>query len=298
MPAWAFPGSGPDEPPHEVGADAVPLSIPGSTAHFTRAQTIDPFSPPDWRPERHPPIPAIVSHGRKPALYACGYCHLPDGSGRPENSNLAGLPAAYIQQQVAAFRDLSRRCATSDPFLPFDLMQKVAAEATPTEVAEAAAYFSRLLLPSKLTVRETDKISLPWAEHYIYALGKQEASEPISGRIIETVKDMGAHELRDPSVGYIAYVPTGSIARGRQLATAGPGGPGTSCFVCHGPDLRGTPVAPPLAGHFATYQFRQLLAFRNGNRADTLAALMRPVVAQMTEDDMVSVAAYAASQAR
>jgi cytochrome c553 len=56
--------------------------------------------------------------------------------------------------------------------------------------------------------------------------------------------------------------------------------------------------APPLARHFATYLFRQLLAFRNGDRADPLAALMRPVVARMTEDDMVDEAAYAASLAR
>ena len=47
----------------------------------------------------HPPLPNIVAHGSGDA-WACAYCHLPNGQGRPENPPLAGLPVAYIAEQV------------------------------------------------------------------------------------------------------------------------------------------------------------------------------------------------------
>ena len=36
-------------------------------------------------------MPTIVAAGRKPAVFACAYCHQPNGVGRPENANLTGL---------------------------------------------------------------------------------------------------------------------------------------------------------------------------------------------------------------
>jgi hypothetical protein len=50
----------------------------------------------DWFPQSHEPLPAVVAEPRGPGQAACGYCHLPDGTGRPENAKLAGLPQAYI----------------------------------------------------------------------------------------------------------------------------------------------------------------------------------------------------------
>jgi cytochrome c553 len=41
-------------------------------------------------------------------VYACSYCHLPNGQSRPENAALAGLPAAYIFEQVTDFRSGAR----------------------------------------------------------------------------------------------------------------------------------------------------------------------------------------------
>ena len=71
---------------------------------MTRTQALDSFNVPDWHPEEHPAMPDVVEHGRKPSVRGCGYCHLPNGLGRPENASLAGLPAAYIEQQVAGFQ--------------------------------------------------------------------------------------------------------------------------------------------------------------------------------------------------
>jgi len=67
-------------------------------------------------------MPEVVARGRKPQVHACGYCHLPDGQGRPENAPLAGLPAAYIEAQVAAFRSGARRSDWHGPNRPTDLM--------------------------------------------------------------------------------------------------------------------------------------------------------------------------------
>ena len=97
-PPWAYtvnppPASG--AKPAPAAGDPAPRTVPGSRVSLTVAQTRDAFNPPDWFPDAHPPMPPSVAHGRKPELRACGFCHLVNGQGRPENASLAGLPAAY-----------------------------------------------------------------------------------------------------------------------------------------------------------------------------------------------------------
>ena len=107
-------------------------------------------------------------------------------------------------------------------------------------------------------------------------------------------EDHERHELRDPAVGYVAYVPEGSVDRGRMIAAGA--GPAPACATCHGDDLRGVGLIPPIAGRSPTYILRQLLAFRTGARATPAGAAMTPVVADMGLDDMVAVAAFVASR--
>ena len=140
VPQWAFPGS----PADSTVADSARLHrVPNSAARFTLPQTVDRFAPPDWHPGGHPSMPEAVAHGRRPNLFACAYCHLPNGMGRPENATLAGLPEGYIIAQVAAFRDSSRR-NPSPGWVPGNSMHAVAMNATDAEVATAARYFSGL----------------------------------------------------------------------------------------------------------------------------------------------------------
>ena len=295
VPAWAYPGRG-SEPVDSTATAAVLRSVPGSTARFSQAQAGgDYFAPVDWHPETHPAMPPVVAHGRPPDLWACAYCHLPDGGGRPENAAIAGLPAAYIEQQIAAFRDGSRRSAFGPEYVPTRLMRGDATSANAAEVAAAANYFAGLRMPAKLKVVETDRIPAVRVQAFLYAPASSAATEALGDRIIEVADDPERHELHDSGVGYVAYVPAGSIERGRKLATSGPAGPATACFICHGPALQGTPVAPPLAGHFATYTLRQLLAFRTGTRTGPATLLMQPVVARLTLDDMIALAAFAAA---
>jgi cytochrome c553 len=101
-PAWAYPVNPSDL---KLPADDGTLRrVPDSSAGFTLTQVRDLFFAPDWHPGDHPPMPEIVARGRKPDVRACGVCHRADGPGGPENSGLAGLPAAYIVQQMADFK--------------------------------------------------------------------------------------------------------------------------------------------------------------------------------------------------
>ena len=101
----------------------------GSTVELTLKQIKDPLNVPDWHPDNHPPAPSVVAHGRPPRVLGCGYCHLPNGLGRPENAGLAGLPAAYIVQQLADFR-AAARASTLPDLTPPKLMVGIAQAAT------------------------------------------------------------------------------------------------------------------------------------------------------------------------
>ena len=97
--AWAFPLNPPPDPDARKPDMHKSLHVPGSARSYTLADYDDMFGAPDWFPQDHPPMPNIVAHGSG-AAWACAYCHLPNGQGRPENAALAGLPVAYIAEQV------------------------------------------------------------------------------------------------------------------------------------------------------------------------------------------------------
>ena len=62
-----------------------------------------------------------------------------------------------------------------------------------------------------------------------------------------------------------------------------------------GPELNGVGPIPGLAGRSPSYLVRQLYDFQHGTRAGPLSPLMAPNVMKLTLDDMVALAAYAAS---
>src|SRR6476659_10239598 len=107
LPEWAG-GVLPPAPPAPPGAapaqqpadDGAVLHIEGSSVGLTRTQIRGIPTVPDWHPEDHGPMPDVVSKGRQ-GVRACGFCHLPNGRGRPENAAPAGLSVSYITQQMA-----------------------------------------------------------------------------------------------------------------------------------------------------------------------------------------------------
>ena len=283
-PPWAMPMVAPARAP----LDSVTAHrVPGSPRTYTERQANNRFDVPDWHPATHATMPAIVAGGRPTAVWACGYCHLPDGAGRPENAALAGLPAAYIERQVAAMRARLRASAWAGANTPAALMTRTADSATSAEVAIAARYFAALRLARRATVIEADRIPAVRPGVGLYLLVPGGGTEPLGGRLIEVPRDAERHELRDARVPYVAYVPRGSLARGRALAAG--------CAGCHGPALRGHGAAPPLAGRSPSYLFRQLVGFAAGTRTAPEAAPMRAAAATLTQGDMIAAAAYAAS---
>ncbi|HEY0529685.1 MAG TPA: c-type cytochrome [Gemmatimonadaceae bacterium] len=291
IPLWAYPGGQPSSAP----ADSAQLHrVPNSTARFTLRETLDRFAPPDWHPRRHPPMPDVVAHGRAPKLFACAYCHLPNGTGRPENAVLAGLPEAYIVAQFEAFRSSARK-SPLPAYIPGLSMHTVAVNATNQDAVAAARYFSRLKNAPKVRVIEASRIPRMREAAFVYARDPAGGTDSLGMRIIEGPPDLERHELRDDEITYVAYVPPGSVTRGRSIAQTGPAGPATACVTCHGARLQGVGLVPPLAGHFPTYIMRQLVGFKTGARSTPASQPMQAVVARMSTADMIAVAAYAGS---
>jgi cytochrome c553 len=195
---------------------------------------------------------------------------------------------------MAAFRDGTR--GTVEPKrLPFPLMAKIAAAATDAEVTEAAAYFASLPYRSVVDVVETDTVPRTRIADWHLLVVPGGGEEPIGARIIEIPADNDRFTSRDTRVRFTAFVPSGSIAKGRALATTGGDGRTVVCSTCHGADLKGAGMAPGIAGRSPSYIVRQLFDIREGKRSGANAALMRPTVQHLTLDDMIALTAYVAS---
>lgn len=295
-PPWAYTVNTPAPPGAPAPADdGQPKRVAGSTVSLTREQLRDLFNPPNWHPDDQPAGPEIVAHGRKPDVFACGYCHYPNGQGRPENASLAGLPAAYIVQQMADMRSGARKSA-EPKMRPPAAMLAIAKASTVEEDKAAADYFAALTFKKWMRVVETATVAKMRVAGGVHVPIDGAGTEPLGQRIIETPEDIGRAELRDARSGFIAYVPVGSIEKGKALVTTGGGGKTVACGACHGADLKGLGPVPPLAGRSATHTVRQLFDFQRGARNGVWSDLMNAAVAKLTVDDMIAIAAYTASR--
>jgi cytochrome c553 len=310
-PPWAYgfttpvPPGTPEAPPNPAQVlDAVTQhTLPGSTFSFARAQISDRYGPADWFPEDHPAMPEIVARGRvtaQPQIYACSLCHYPNGKGRPENANITGLSYEYFIQQMMDFRNGARK--TSDPRKANTrLMTAFAQTMTDEEIKAAAKYFTSMSATPWIKVVESATVpkTKPQNGMFLTLAGDDAGAEPLGVRIIET--PVSAHDtefLRNPRSGFIAYVPPGSLERGKALVMDGVTGSGakvTACTVCHGQDLRGLGPVPTLAGRSPSYIARQLYDMQHGNRNGLWTPLMAGVLANLGPDDLLTASAYLAS---
>jgi cytochrome c553 len=94
-----------------------------------------------------------------------------------------------------------------------------------------------------------------------------------------------------------AYAPAGSIKKGQALAVSGGEGKTLSCGPCHGSDPKGLGAIPGIAGRSPSYIVRQFYDFKYGTRAGIGSALMKASVEKLAVEDMLALAAYAASLA-
>jgi cytochrome c553 len=291
-PAWAYVVRPPGY--KDPVDDGSLRHVPDSTKAWTLTQLRDFFFAPDWHPGDHQALPEIVARGRKPDVYACGFCHRADGPGGPENATLAGLPESYIAQQMADFKSAKRRSAMASR-IPGAVMATVAKAASDSEVKSAATYFASLKPRKTITVVESEIVPKTHVAGWVLAPVNETDQEPLGHRIIEMPKDIEQFESRDARSEFIAYVPLGSIKKGESLAKSGENGKTTQCAVCHGADLRGSGPVPGIAGRSPSYVARQIYDLQLGQRAGLAAAPMTAVVSKLDADDIISLAAYLAS---
>jgi cytochrome c553 len=268
--------------------------IPDSTEAFTMAQLRDFFNVADWFPGDHPPMPDVVVHGRAPDVRGCGMCHMPNGLGRPENAPIAGLPYAYVVQQLSDFKNDLRTSAEPRKTNTAQMIQAAKAM-TDEEVKAAATYLSSLPWKPWIKVVEADTVPKMRLSGNVFFSMEQGGTEPIGHRIIETPLDNTRFELRDPHSGFTAYVPKGSLKKGAALVASG-GTRTLPCGICHGQDLKGIGPVPGIAGRSPSYIVRQLYDIQQGTRKGTWSPLMKQVVDKLTQDDMIAIAAYVASK--
>jgi len=286
LPDWAF--NIPDKAqPTAVRPEGI-VRAPGSAKEYDAAKIAGNASPPDWFPDEHPAAPRSVAGGTGITM-ACGSCHLMSGQGHSESADIAGMPAEYLIRQMAYYKAGTRKDDAR--------MGPIAQAASDDDVRQAAEYFAALKPAVFVKVIET---ATP-PKTFIATAGRHRqlhpdgGTEPIGRRILEIPGDPFRTEIRDPHSGFIAYVPPGSIARGEALVKDAASGKTVQCRICHGEGLKGLGEVPRLAGLQPLYVARQLFDMRHGSSAGKAAALMKAVVANLSEDDIIAISAYVAS---
>ena len=289
-PAWAYPVNPPGF--KYPADDHVPRHVPGSSRTFLPAQLQSFFNAPDWHPNDHPPMPYVVARGRRPHVFACGFCHRPNGAGGPENASLAGLPFGYIVQQMADFKNGKRRTSVPKRSPPRSMVA-LSRSISGAETVAAARYFSNLRPKSYIRVVETATVPATRVAGWFLAIDPTGRSEPIGERIIEVPANLEQFENRDDRALFIAYVPAGSVRSGKALVLGS--GATTACATCHGARLNGAGAVPSIAGRSPSYIVRQLFDIQSGRRTGAGVEPMKAVVRHLTASDMVAIAAYLAT---
>jgi len=284
LPSWAF--NIPDKVQPPTMPVTGPIRVPGSSVEFDAARVAGNANPPDWFPDEHGPAPRIVTGAPGATTAACGSCHLMSGQGHPESADIASLPVEYFIRQMEYFKSGARK----DDFR----MGPIAKATSDEDVRQAAKYYASIKPIVWVKVVETatpPKTYINTAGRH-HLLSPEGGTEPIGHRIIEVPTDAARMANRDPHSSFTAYVPPGSIAQGEALVKNGGKGKTIGCALCHGDDLKGIGEVPRIAGMQPVYIARQLIMMQNGSSAGTAAALMKKVVANLTEDDVIAISAY------
>ena len=180
-------------------------------------------------------MPDIVAKGRKPKVIACAYCHTPTGQGRPENSALAGLPEAYIKEQLEA---LPQRQT------PARRARDIRAEPRHAGGGRGADRRGNRREREVLLAAEAGRAGTTWSRASTSrapspptgSTRKSSGTEDLGERLLEVAPDITRHQRRDERMQYTVYAPPGSLMRGKSLATTGDKG--------KTPDLRHLPSQP------------------------------------------------------
>jgi len=219
--------------------------------------------------------------------------------------HLSGSTRAYTYQQI------------EDSFAPADWYpneHRIARALTAEEAKAAITYFARLPRTPWIAVIEAEMVpKTRIIEGNLRVPLEPQELEPLGQRIVEVPKFPVRTRAYDAHAPFVAYVPMGSLRRGRALVTSGGAvmrgktvvvpGKTAPCTDCHGPNLQGMAHAPDtniavpaLSGRSPTYIVRQLYDIQSGARSGPTTEQMKPIAAQLTLQEMIDIAAYIGSK--
>ena len=286
--AWAYPAA-PRGLPRPDPAALHTAEGADPSKKLTMRQIGDAFGPPDWFPGDHPPLPNIVAHGRRPHVMACILCHLPNGNGHPESASVSGLTVQYIIDQMHAFKNGDRQNIRAPAMI------EMAYAISEKDLKEAVRYFAAIPRSKQQWIRVAETSRAP-ANHVggggARFFDKGAETVPVPPDMIYEVAESEQVELRNQRVGFVDYVPVGSLAKGRIVANGDKGAMRT-CASCHGDDYRGHDDAPRLAGRGAYYLIRQLADMKAGTRKGAALGKMKLIIGKLSDAEEVLVMAMA-----
>ena len=269
------------------------IRLPGSDEAYTEKRINDFFNVPDWYPNDHIEMPAVVRFGAKPAVFACASCHLVSGSGHPESSSLAALPVDYQVRQMKAYQKFQRPSVVG-------VMTTIAQAMNDEQIQASAEYFAALPALNVQKVVESETVPVSYVNsRFMRLVVKDGGTEPIGERLITLPVDENRVKARDPYGTFVAYVPPGSLALGKDIVSNGKNNV-APCTSCHGPQLKGTEIAPIIAGQHASYLLTQLRDYKMGIRrgeADP-GAVMATNMKYFKDSELIAIAGYIASLPR
>jgi cytochrome c553 len=171
---------------------------------------------------------------------------------------------------------------------------------TDEEIKLVAEYFGAMPWSAGtnpwIKVVETDTVPKTRLSSGLYVPIEGVGTEPLGDRIIEVAEHPDRTEVqRDPRSGFIAYVPFGTLEKGKLLVETGARGRTEACAICHGEGLHGLGPVPGIAGRSASYIARQLYDIQQGTRKGEWSELMKTVVIRLSPDELLQIAAYTAS---
>ncbi|HGM1036582.1 TPA: cytochrome c [Neisseria gonorrhoeae] len=92
------------------------------------------------------------------------------------------------------------------------------------------------------------------------------------------------------AAGAVSASPKADVEKGKQVAA-------TVCAACHAADGNsGIAMYPRLAAQHTAYIYHQTIGIRDGKRTHGSAAVMKPVVMNLSDQDILNVSAFYAKQ--
>jgi len=270
--SWAYP----TEPPPGGNADAPRPSKPINQALIATTYA------------GLPRMPEVVAKGKP---LPCMQCHLANGGSHPESAAISGLSVNYIIEQVHAFRDGDRVDTRTGRMI-------LAAKAlTEDELRQAAEYYAAIGPDRQKWVKTVVSNEVPKGPAAFGGGGfryhaPDGGTDPLPpGMVVEVAENDDLVRARDQiDGGFLQYVRPEDLALGEKVVSEG------ACGTCHGADYKGKGDVPRLAGQHSVYLIRQLKNMQIGTRKDKNVAVMKPVLAKLSDRDIVAVSIYLASR--